>query len=68
MFVSELLNILFIKFGKWFFFPPEEKEDAFTHAVWDLAEAIPCKLKTPLFSCQTMTPEPRLALLQGHCL
>ena len=43
---------------RWFFFP-DEKENAFTHAVWYSAEAIPTKLKTPLFPRQAMTPEPR---------
>ena len=42
-----------------FFFFQKRKENAFTHAVWDSAKAIPTKLKTPLFPCQTMTPEPR---------
>ena len=38
------------------FFFQRRKENAFTHAVWDSAEAIPTKLKTPLFPRQTMTP------------
>ena len=51
-----------------FFFFQKRKENAFTHAVWVSAEAIPTKIETPLFPRQTMTPETALALLQGHCL
>ena len=32
------------------FFFQRRKENAFTHAVWDSAEAIPTKLKTPVSS------------------
>ena len=50
-------EVYFIFFYLFFF--QERKENAFTQAVWDSAEAKPTKFKTPLFPRQTMTPEPR---------
>ena len=47
------------------FFFQRIKENAFTHAVWDSAEAIPTKLKTPLFPRQTMDPERVSFKIQG---
>ena len=37
--------------------------NAFTHAVWDSAEAIPTKLKTPLFPRQHSSTAPHGTLL-----
>ena len=43
----------------WKFFFPGVRENAFTNDVWDSAEAIPTKFRTPLFPHQIMTPESR---------
>ena len=51
-----------------FFFSSREIENAFTHVMWDSAEAIPTKLKTPLLS---ISPQPRNCVnfkRQGHGL
>ena len=52
------MNLVKLQKDQYFFFLPGEKENGFTHVVWDSAGSIPTKLKTPLFPRQTMTPEP----------